>query len=95
MAISKRSEPIRARLTTQGQITVPKVVRDAMDLEPGDHVEFELGTPVVVRRHRSRGVLSFAGIAGPASRRIPPTAEKLDALIGKVRRDRQWRDRAR
>lgn len=78
----------RARLTTQGQITVPKAVRDAMQLEPGDQVEFELGRPIVVRRRRPRGILSFAGIAGAASSRIPPTAEELDALIGDASRSR-------
>lgn len=88
MSITKAATTVRARLTSQGQITVPKAVRDAMDLEPGDHVEFELGDAVVVRRHRPRSVLSFAGIAGAASGRIPGTAEELDALIGTVRRER-------
>lgn len=78
----------RARLTSQGQITVPKAVRDAMQLEAGDHVEFELGDPVVVRRHRSPSILAFAGVAGEASGNLPDTAEELDALIAKVRRER-------
>ena len=87
MAITKRPQ-VRARLTSQGQITVPKVVRDAMHLEAGDHVEFELGEQVVVRRHRSPSLLSFAGIAGEASHRLPETADELDALIARIRRDR-------
>lgn len=88
MSIASKPTTVRARLTSQGQITVPKAVREAMDLEPGDHVEFELGDAVVVRRHRPRDVLSFAGIAGAASERIPATAEGLDALIGNIRRER-------
>ncbi|MGH2357191.1 MAG: AbrB/MazE/SpoVT family DNA-binding domain-containing protein [Candidatus Limnocylindria bacterium] len=80
---------LRARLTSQGQITVPKPVRDAMGLEAGDDVEFELGPKVVVRRHRPPNILSFAGIAGPASANIPRTAEELDALIGDIRRGRR------
>lgn len=83
--------PIRARVTSQGQITVPKRVRDVMRLRPGDEVEFELGTAVVVRRHRPRGVLSFAGIAAEASRRIPPTARELDELISEAARSRAAR----
>lgn len=83
---AQRGGPIRARLTSQGQITVPKAVRDAMRLKPGDQLEFELGRPVTVHRHRPRSILSFAGIAGKASERIPETAEELDALIGELRR---------
>ncbi len=59
-----------------------------MELQPGDHVEFELGEQVVVRRHRSPDILSFAGIAAEASDRLPESAEELDALIARIRRDR-------
>jgi hypothetical protein len=59
-----------------------------MQLEPGDHVEFEFGEQIVVRRHRSPSILSFAGVAGEASDRLPDTAEELDALIARIRRDR-------
>jgi AbrB family looped-hinge helix DNA binding protein len=78
----------RSRLTSQGQITVPKAVRDAMNLEAGDQLEFELGSTVTVRRHRPGSVLALAGIAASASDRIPRTAAELDALIGDARRDR-------
>jgi antitoxin PrlF len=88
VTITKRNSPIRARLTSQGQITVPKAVRDAMELEAGDHVEFELGREVTVRRHRARSILALAGIAGSASDRIPRTADELDALIAETRRAR-------
>jgi AbrB family looped-hinge helix DNA binding protein len=89
MAITQGTPNVRARLTSQGQITVPKAVREAMQLEAGDHVEFELGEQVVLRRHRSPSILSFAGIAGEASDRLPDTAEALDELIARVRRERR------
>lgn len=85
MAITSRRAPVRARLTSQSQITVPKVVRDALELEPGDHLEFDLGSRVTVRRHRPRSILSFAGIAGSASGRIPESADALDGLIRDIR----------
>ncbi len=32
-----------ATLTSKGQITLPKVIRDQLQLQPGDRVEFLLG----------------------------------------------------
>lgn len=72
----------RSRITTQGQITVPKVVRDAMGVGPGDELEFEpMAEGYLVRPRPRRSVLEFAGIAGRASARIPSTADELDRLI--------------
>lgn len=72
----------RSRITSQGQITVPKVVRDAMGVGPGDELEFEpMGEGYLVRPRPRRSVLEFAGIAGRASTRIPSTADELDRLI--------------
>lgn len=73
----------RARITGQGQITVPKAIRDALDVGPGDELEFEPAGEgeYVLRPRRRRSVLEFAGIAGRASARIPKTAEELDRLI--------------
>lgn len=48
-------------LTVKGQVTIPKRVRDALGLKPGDGVDFVLDErgEVVVRR------------AGPAPERVP------------------------
>lgn len=81
---TQRSTAPRARLTTQGQITVPKVVRDRMGVRPGDELEFERvgeGDDYMVRPRHRRSILEFAGIAGRSSARIPSTAEELDRLI--------------
>lgn len=83
MAITKgRITAPRARITTQGQITVPKVIRDAMGVGPGDELEFErVGEDYLVRPRRRRSILEFAGIAGRTSKRIPTTAAELDRVI--------------
>lgn len=41
--------PIRARLRPKSQLTLPPEVRDALHIETGDEVEFELVAPGVVR----------------------------------------------
>ncbi|MBI4699703.1 MAG: AbrB/MazE/SpoVT family DNA-binding domain-containing protein [Deltaproteobacteria bacterium] len=33
-------EPIPAKVTSKGQITLPKALREALGVEPGDEVEF-------------------------------------------------------
>ncbi len=66
-----------ARLTSKGQITIPKRVRDALDLREGDEVVF--------RVERSRAVLAktpdFIELAGsvavPAAKRGTPWDEVL------------------
>lgn len=55
-----------AKMTSKGQITVPKAVRERLGLEPGDELEFvDEGEQLVIRRHdedsrfaRYRGILA-------------------------------------
>ena len=72
----------RARLTRQGQITVPKAVRDALGARPGDDIEFvPRGAELVIEVRPRRSLLEFAGIAADAALRVPDSADDLDALI--------------
>jgi len=72
----------RARLTSQGQITVPKAVREALGARPGDELEFVArGDELVVEVRHRRSVLDFAGIAANAAPRVPGTAAELDELV--------------
>lgn len=72
----------RARLTRQGQITVPKAVRDALGARPGDDIEFvPRGAELLVEVRPRRSLLEFAGIAADAASRVPEGADDLDALI--------------
>ena len=73
-----------AKVTSKGQITIPKPVRDALDLHEGDEVLF--------RVERSRAVIaktpSFLELAGtvavPAGRR----ATEWDEVLRRTRRGR-------
>ena len=60
---------IAAKLSSKGQITVPKVVRDALGLAEGDEVVFRVeGKRAVLTR--TADFLALAGtIAVPANRR--------------------------
>lgn len=79
---ARRPTGARSRITSQGQITVPKAIRDSLDVKPGDELEFEpMGDGFVLRPRRRRNILDFAGIAGRASANIPDTAEELDRFI--------------
>lgn len=69
---------VAARMTSKGQITVPKAVRDALGLEEGDEVVFRVeGDRAVLAR--TPDFLALAGtIEVPAARRCAPWAEAVD-----------------
>jgi len=61
---------------------VPKAVRTALDLAPGDELEFEIrGDSAMLLPRRRYTLLDFAGIAGERSAMLPRTARELDDVI--------------
>ena len=80
---------VRAKVTSKGQVTLPKSVRDALDLREGDEVLF--------RVEASRAVIGktpeLLGLAGnvpiPASKRGTP----WDEVVRGTRRERAERRR--
>lgn len=69
---------VTARLSSKGQITVPRAVREALSLEEGDRLVFRVeGDHAVVAR--TPDLLALAGsVSVPAARRGAPWAEVLD-----------------
>ena len=60
---------VAARVSSKGQITVPKAVREALDLHEGDHVVFRVANGQAMLS-RTADFLDLAGsITVPAARR--------------------------
>jgi antitoxin PrlF len=71
----EKSVDVSAQLSSKGQLTVPKVIRDALGLAEGDQVIFRLdGQRAVLAR--TQGLLDLAGsVSVPAEKRGTPWAE--------------------
>lgn len=88
---------VRARITRQGQISVPKAIRDHLDAGPGDDLEFEPGPDgsAIVRRRRRINLLDLAGIAADQAHLIPDDPRDLKRLIGEGIADQVARKQAK
>jgi antitoxin PrlF len=57
-------------VTSKGQVTIPKKVRDYLGIKPGDAVDFELGADrrvVLTKTEARRGPSVFARVRGSAT----------------------------
>lgn len=76
----------RARITSQGQITLPKAIRDRLGVKPGDDVEFEIGKDgMLIRPRPRRSVLDFAGIAADTAIGLPKDPGELKWVLAQDR----------
>lgn len=81
--VSQVRERYLGRVTSKGQTTVPKQVRDILGLEEGAQVEWTIdddGKATVRARKRLRAV-DLAGMLGP-SPVGPVTIEEMNEAIG-------------
>ena len=80
---------VRARVTSKGQVTIPKSVRDALELQTGDEVVF--------RVERSRAVLaktpSLLELAGTVAVPAYKRGTAWDEVLRRTREDRAGRRR--
>jgi antitoxin PrlF len=79
----------RAKVTSKGQVTIPKSVREALELSEGDELLF--------RVERSRALVAktpdFIALAGTVS--VPPAKRGTpwDEVLRRTRRERAGRRR--
>ena len=73
----------RSTLTSKGQVTIPKAIRDRLELHEGDTLDFSLDEAgrIVVRLERTMG-----GICGVLSEFAPEKPVSVEAMKEAVRR---------
>lgn len=87
----------RATVTSKGQITIPKEIRDRLGLSPGDGLEFVVDTEgnLVGKPLRSSGAVDLAGCLRHLAGDAPVTLAELDDAIHRAALERDARTRTR
>ncbi|HEY8009680.1 MAG TPA: AbrB/MazE/SpoVT family DNA-binding domain-containing protein [Rudaea sp.] len=70
-----------ATLTSKGQTTIPKEIRDYLDLQPGDRIEFTVRENTVELRAATRKVTDLKGFLPKPAK--PLSLSAMDAAIRK------------
>ena len=69
-----------ASVTSKGQITIPKAIRDLLEIKTGDRVDFVVEHDQVVLRPGTLDFRSLRGLLHEPGRK-PVTLEEMDAAI--------------
>jgi antitoxin PrlF len=78
-SVTPRDIAMSTTLTSKGQVTIPKRIRDELQMLPGARVEFSVNAAGEVVLHRPRPVKTA---------RRPPR-DRFDAVLGRA--DVRWR----
>jgi len=77
-------------LTSKGQTTIPKDIRDALGLKAGDQLLFEVASGKIVVTPKTGSIRDLIGIYHDPNRR-PLTVEEMDQAIGRAAVERYER----
>lgn len=67
-------------LTSRGQTTIPKSIREALQLRPGDRIEFTLKGDQVILRRAGADLTELDGMIDRSDRE-PASVEEMDEAI--------------
>ena len=82
----------QAKVTYKGQITIPKAVRDALNIEEGDSVTLRVeGEHAILRPVKKKALLEFFGVF-PATKPYPGTASLRKRVYTILTSDRKILD---
>lgn len=91
--ITSGNEMPISRLTSKGQTTIPKSIRDALRLKTGDRIEFILEDGDCARlRPINRDISSLDGILFDPNRK-PVSIEEMNEAIAEAAVDRYLRSK--
>jgi AbrB family looped-hinge helix DNA binding protein len=89
-AVSPQVRSFEAKVTSQGQVTVPKDIRERLKLRPGGTVEFAIeNSGRVVMSAKRSSILDLVGILPKPKRTV--TLEEMDEAIKRGAVDRYLR----
>lgn len=81
-------------LTSKGQMTLPKSVRDDLRLKPGDKIDVVKDGDRYVLRPRNISVMELAGILGKPPAGAGLTVKEMDEALGRALAEDDERIRA-
>jgi antitoxin PrlF len=71
-----------ASLTSKGQVTVPKAIRDHLKVKTGDRLDFVIDGDQILLRPGTRDIRSLRGMLHRPGRKAL-SVEKMDAAIAR------------
>jgi AbrB family looped-hinge helix DNA binding protein len=71
-----------ASLTSKGQVTVPKVIREQLKVKTGDRLDFVIEGDRIVLRPGTRDLRSLRGVLHQPGRK-PISLERMDAAVAR------------
>jgi antitoxin PrlF len=89
---------IYSTMTSKGQLTVPKEIRETLGLKEGTKFSVTIENGNVVARPKNRSIMELAGILGKAPNGKSLTVEEMDEAIGEMlgeddeRIKREWNE---
>jgi AbrB family looped-hinge helix DNA binding protein len=89
-----RNDMPTSTLTSKGQATIPKPIREALRLQPGDRVEFALEGDRVVLRRASADLTALDGLLDRSGRN-PVSVDAMHEAIERVTIERVVRGETR